>query len=201
MLQFWVWWIKTRARAEELCSCKEKQRGGGIYNIYWDLRKCYYTFFLLNLGENRCGRDLQQSEHSPWMAQLCVLLTLSLCSSQALPAREAPQHLQALFRAKPGRPGIKDIANIQPKYPLIPFKLITSFLFLLDMEHRLFMYFSLLLCFSLKFLLLSVLFHKLCSLQCRIQVFPFEDTGSTWQTGLFSLSIGICSWCWAFHRN
>lgn len=28
MLQFWVWWVQTRARAEELCSCREKQRGG-----------------------------------------------------------------------------------------------------------------------------------------------------------------------------
>lgn len=31
MLQFWVWWVQTRARAEELCSCREKQRGG--YNV------------------------------------------------------------------------------------------------------------------------------------------------------------------------
>lgn len=52
------------------------------------------------------------------------------------------------------RPGIKDIANIQPKYPLIPFKLITSFLFLLDMEHSLFMYFQCVV------MLLSVIFSS-----------------------------------------
>lgn len=55
------------------------------------------------------------------------------------------------------RPGIKDIANIQPKYPLIPFKLITSFLFLLDMEHSLFMYFQCVV------MLLSVIFPLACA--------------------------------------
>lgn len=97
-LQFWVWWIQMRAGAQEPCSCKEKAEWGVVHNISWDLRKRYYTFFLLNLGGSRCGRDLEQWELSPWMAQLCVLLTLSPCSAQALPGREAPQHLQALCR-------------------------------------------------------------------------------------------------------
>lgn len=58
----------------------------------------------------------------PWLAHLYVSRSPA-SFPYAAPGRDTPHHVPAAVRGA----GMKDISNTQPKYLLIPFKLVTSF--------------------------------------------------------------------------